>query len=111
MGAAFGIGWTPCIGPVLASILVIASQADMVLAGMGLLLVYALGLGLPFILMALALNRAAGKNAATKIRAYIPQLNAASGALLISMGLLVFTGSLITISSWITETFGTGLII
>ena len=111
MGAAFGIGWTPCIGPVLASILVIASQADTIFAGMGLLLVYALGLGMPFILMAVALNRAAGKSAIIKIHAYIPQLNAASGALLITMGLLVFTGNLITISSWITETFGTGLTI
>jgi cytochrome c-type biogenesis protein len=111
MGAAFGVGWTPCIGPVLASILVIASQADTVFAGMGLLLVYALGLGVPFILMAVALNRAAGKNAIIKIRAYMPQLTAASGALLIAMGLLVFTGNLITISNWITKTFGTGLTI
>jgi cytochrome c-type biogenesis protein len=109
MGAAFGVGWTPCIGPVLASILVIASQADTVYTGMGLLLAYALGLGLPFILMALGLNRAAGRKTITSIKKYIPQLTAASGALLVAMGLLVFTGNLIQISNWITETFGTGL--
>ncbi|HUV26430.1 MAG TPA: cytochrome c biogenesis CcdA family protein [Anaerolineales bacterium] len=109
MGAAFGVGWTPCIGPVLASILAIASQADTVLTGMVLLLVYALGLGVPFILMALVLNKTAGRTAMGKIRKYMPQLSAASGALLIFMGLLVFTGNLIDLRNLFTETFGTGL--
>jgi cytochrome c-type biogenesis protein len=111
MGGAFGIGWTPCIGPVLASILVIASQAKTVGLGMGLLLAYSLGLGLPFLFMALLLNRAIGRNALAKIRRYMPQLNAASGALLIAMGLQVFTGNLILLSNWITQTFGSGLTI
>ena len=111
MGIVFSAGWTPCIGPVLASILVIASQADTAYTGMGLLLAYALGLGLPFILMALGLNRAAGRRTITSIKKYIPQLTAASGVLLVAMGLLVFTGNLIQISNWITETFGTGLTI
>jgi cytochrome c-type biogenesis protein len=109
MGAAFGVGWTPCIGPVLASILAIASQADTVVTGMVLLLTYALGLGVPFILMALVLNRTAGKAAMGKIRKYMPQLTAASGVLLILMGLLVFTGNLIELSNLFTKTFGTGL--
>ena len=109
MGAAFGVGWTPCIGPVLASILVLASQADTVVTGMVLLLAYALGLGVPFILMALILNRAAGRAAVGKIRQYMPQLSVASGALLIFMGLLVFTGNLIELSNLFTRTFGTGL--
>jgi len=109
MGGAFGVGWTPCIGPVLASILVIASQADTVFTGMGLLLAHALGLGMPFILMALGLNRAAGRKTITSIKKYIPQLTAASGALLVTMGLLVFSGNLIQISNWITKNFGTGL--
>jgi cytochrome c-type biogenesis protein len=109
MGAAFGVGWTPCIGPVLASILVIASQADTVLTGMALLFTYALGLGLPFILMALVLNRTAGRKAIGKIRIYLPQLAAASGILLIVMGLLVFTGNFIELSNFLTERFGTGL--
>jgi cytochrome c-type biogenesis protein len=109
MGAAFGVGWTPCIGPVLASILAVASQAETVGIGMALLLAYALGLGVPFILMALLMNRAVGRQAITRIRRYIPQLTMASGALLITMGLLVFTGNLIELSNWITSTFGTGL--
>ena len=109
MGAAFGIGWTPCIGPVLASILAIASQADTVVTGMVLLLTYALGLGVPFILMALVLNSTPGKAAMGKIQKYMPQLTAASGVLLIFMGLLVFTGNFIQLSNLFTETFGSGL--
>jgi cytochrome c-type biogenesis protein len=111
MGGAFGVGWTPCIGPVLASILAIASQASTVGLGVALLVVYALGLGVPFILMAVAMNRAAGRNAIGRIRRFMPQLTAASGALLVAMGLLVFTGNLIQISNWFTERFGTGLTI
>ena len=111
MGGAFGIGWTPCIGPVLASILAIASQASTVGMGMTLLVVYALGLGVPFILMAVALNRAAGRKTLTRVRRFMPQLTAASGTLLVAMGLLVFTGNLIQISNWFTERFGTGLTI
>lgn len=111
MGAAFGVGWTPCIGPVLASILALASQADTVATGMILLLTYSLGLGVPFILMALIMNRAAGQKAMGKIRQYMPQLSVASGGLLVFMGLLVFTGNLIELSNLITQTFGTGLTI
>ena len=59
--------------------------------------------------MALILNRATGQKAIGKIRSYIPQLSAASGALLILMGLLVFTGNLIELSNLFTRTFGTGL--
>jgi len=109
MGAAFGVGWTPCIGPVLASILALASQADTVVTGMVLLLAYALGLGVPFILMALIMNRAVGRAIVGKIRRYIPQLSLASGVLLVLMGLLVFTGNLIELSNLFTQTFGTGL--
>jgi cytochrome c-type biogenesis protein len=109
MGSAFGIGWTPCIGPVLASILAIASQSDTVGTGMGLLLAYALGLGVPFILMAFLMNRAIGQRALARIRRFMPQLTASSGALLIAMGLLVFTGNLIVLSNWITQNLGTGL--
>ena len=109
MGAAFGVGWTPCIGPVLASILAIASQADTVITGMVLLLTYALGLGVPFIIIALIINKAAGRTVVGKIRRYIPQLTAASGVLLIIMGLLVFTGNLIELNNFFTERFGAGL--
>ena len=56
MGSAFGVGWTPCFGPVLASIRVLAGQAQTIWIGMGLLAVYALGLGVPFIIMAMLLN-------------------------------------------------------
>jgi cytochrome c-type biogenesis protein len=109
MGGAFGIGWTPCVGPVLASILALASQADTVIKGMGFLLTYSLGLGVPFILMAVLVNRTIGGKALHWVRRYMPQLSLASGGLLVAMGLLIFTGNLIAISNWITQTFGNGL--
>ena len=59
-GAAFGFGWTPCFGPILGSILGIAGSQQRVWAGASLLAVYSLGLGLPFLLTGLALNRVAG---------------------------------------------------
>ena len=89
----------------------VASQAESVGLGIGLLFTYALGLGVPFIIMALALNRAAGREAVGRTRRYMPHISAASGALLIIMGLLVYSGNLILLSNWITETFGTGLTI
>src|SRR5439155_18418584 len=55
MGAAFGVGWTPCVGAFLGSVILLASQADTVAEGMFLLFVYALGLGIPFVAAALAL--------------------------------------------------------
>ena len=81
MGSAFGVGWTPCFGPVLASILVLAGQAQTIWIGMGLLSVYALGLGVPFTIMALLLNLTLEKNLLGRIRLYLPQLNAASAVL------------------------------
>ena len=60
------------------------------------------------VLMALLLNKAAGRAAFLRIRSSIPVLSVASGGLLIVMGLLVFTGNLITLSNWITQTFGPG---
>lgn len=72
MGSAFGVGWTPCFGPVLASILVLAGQAQEIWFGMGLLAVYALGLGVPFIIMAMQLNLTLEKNLLGRICRYLP---------------------------------------
>jgi cytochrome c-type biogenesis protein len=84
IGMAFGFGWTPCIGPVLASILLYAGTADTAQEGALLLVVYSLGLGIPFVLSGLALSRAV--NALAWVRSRLPILNAVSGTLLVVLG-------------------------
>ena len=95
MGLAFGAGWTPCVGPFLAGLLGLASQQETVGAGVLLLLVYALGLGVPFLLAGVAVDRSLGVMR--------------SGALLIGMGILLFTEQLTRITALLTRVFGNGL--
>ena len=86
IGMAFGFGWTPCIGPVLASILLYAGTADTAQEGALLLVVYSLGLGIPFVLSGIALSRAV--NALGWVRRRLPVLNAVSGSMLMLLGAL-----------------------
>nr|VFJ76747.1 MAG: cytochrome c-type biogenesis protein [Candidatus Kentron sp. FM]VFJ77441.1 MAG: cytochrome c-type biogenesis protein [Candidatus Kentron sp. FM]VFK22472.1 MAG: cytochrome c-type biogenesis protein [Candidatus Kentron sp. FM] len=99
MGLAFGFGWTPCVGPVLATILMMAAGEDSVGGGIGLLGVYALGIGIPFLLAALAIRPFLALMA--RFRRHIRRVEVATGALLVIMGVLVFTGSLTQISTWL----------
>lgn len=89
LGVAFAFGWTPCIGPVLGGILYLASATQTATAGAALLLAYSLGLGVPFLLAALFLERFA--MAAAALRRWAAPLNAVGAALLVAMGVLVFT--------------------
>ena len=90
VGIAFAFGWTPCIGPILGGILAIAGSKDTVWDGVRLLAVYSLGLGVPFLLTSVAINHFF---AATKrIRKYYHAIELVSGALLIAIGVLIFTG-------------------
>lgn len=91
-GAAFAIAWTPCVGPALASILGLAATQDSVAEGGGLLAVYSLGLAVPFLLSAIAFTRAT--TAFAWIRRNYAVINGLAGALLIAIGVLVFTGEL-----------------
>jgi cytochrome c-type biogenesis protein len=92
MGMAFAAGWTPCVGPILASTLALASQSQSVGQGAMMLVVYSAGLGIPFIAMALLFGRVRpvlgwmSKHALT--------LNRVSGAILIVIGVLLLTGRL-----------------
>lgn len=86
LGMAFGCGWTPCIGPILASILLYAGSADTAQDGGILLAVYSLGLGIPFIAAALGLSRAT--TALGRMKHHLQLANTVSGALLIGMGAL-----------------------
>ena len=107
MGLAFGAGWTPCVGPFLAGLLGLASQQDTVGAGVLLLLVYALGLGIPFLLAGLAVDRSL--TVMRNVRPHMLAIERFSGVLLIAMGVLLFTEQLTRITSLLTRVFGNGL--
>ena len=97
VGVAFGAGWTPCIGPVLASILLYASLEATRTQGAFLLATYALGLGLPFVLASVAFN---GFLAGTrKMRDWMVPLGRVAGAVLVVVGLMMVTGSLATLTA------------
>jgi len=89
VGVTFAAGWTPCIGPILASILIYASTAKTVGTGVILLSVYSLGLGLPFFIASLALNSFLA--ASRRIRSRLRTIEVASGVVLILFGILLVT--------------------
>jgi cytochrome c-type biogenesis protein len=91
-GAAFAVAWTPCVGPTLGSILTAASVSDTVAKGGILLLFYSLGLAVPFLLTAVAFTRATTAFRWLRDRYLI--ITAVSGVVLITMGILLFTGEL-----------------
>lgn len=107
VGFAFGAGWTPCVGPFLAGLLGLASQQETVGEGVLLLLVYAFGLGLPFLLAGLAVNRSL--SLARGIQPHMLAIERFSGVLLIAMGVLLFTEQLTRITSLLIRVFGNGL--
>lgn len=92
LGVAFAFGWTPCIGPVLGAILTMASVQASAVRGALLLLIYSLGLGIPFLLAAASLERFAAVSG--WLRRHATPVEVAGGLLLVGMGLLVLTGSL-----------------
>ena len=91
-GVIFSLGWTPCVGAFLGSALMLASQQGHVLEGMLMLLVYSLGLGIPFILSALLIDYL--KSAFDWIKKHYSIINRVSGCLLILIGVLMATGML-----------------
>jgi cytochrome c-type biogenesis protein len=101
VGAAFGAGWTPCIGPVLGAILTFAASQEQFWAGVGLLFVYSLGLAVPFLLSALALD--AFLRAFSRFRLMLPAIQVASGILLVILGLFLVTGTFSALSGYLTR--------
>jgi cytochrome c-type biogenesis protein len=87
VGMIFGAGWTPCTGPFLASVLALAMEADTLGRGMALLTFYSLGLGIPFVLSALAIS--AFLSSFNKIKKHFKAVKIVSGAVLIVMGVLL----------------------
>jgi cytochrome c-type biogenesis protein len=106
MGLAFAFGWTPCIGPILTAILTVAASEQTVAKGASLLAVYSLGLGIPFIIAAFAIEPFAAFLA--RFRRHLRRVEQAMGALLVLTGLAFLSPSLNWItwfSSWLLETF------
>ena len=91
VGMAFAAGWTPCIGPVLATILAAAAATGTATWGAILLVLYSLGLGIPFILVALGMQRA--RNAVSWLRRHGHGIEVTSGLLLVGVGLLFVSGA------------------
>ncbi len=99
VGLAFGAGWTPCIGPILGSILLYTSTQASLRQGIVLLLSYSLGLAVPFLLAAVAVERFV--EWFRRYRRFIPLTTRLSGALLVAVGLLVATGYFSLLAGWL----------
>ncbi len=101
VGTAFAAGWTPCIGPVLGSILLYASTANSVSSGMKLLSAYALGLGIPFLAASLAISTVLPYF--RKISRYMRIISVMSGLFLVAAGILLFTGTFGVLSRYMSS--------
>jgi len=98
VGVTFAIGWTPCVGPILGSILSLAGAEETVSTGVALLVAYSAGLALPFILSSIALGTFLA--AFRRFRPWIPVVERAAGALLVVVGVLVATNYFIVLNSY-----------
>lgn len=98
MGMAFAAGWTPCIGPILSSILIYATSMDSIGKGTLLLVSYSAGLAVPFILTAMFIG--VFTNEIRKYSKYLPIISIVSGVLIIVLGILIFTNRLAVLSQY-----------
>lgn len=103
VGLAFAFGWTPCIGPILGAILGIAAQKETVWQGIALLTSYSAGLGIPFLITGISIS--AFYNFFNKIKRYFKTIEIIGGVMLIIVGILMITGSLTLIASYLTRWF------
>ena len=103
MGLAFALGWTPCIGPILAAILAVAASEATVAKGAGMLAIYSLGLGVPFLVAAFAVEKFAAFLA--HFRAHLGLVEKVMGGLLVLTGIAFLTGAVTQASFWLLDTF------
>jgi cytochrome c-type biogenesis protein len=104
VGFAFAAGWTPCIGPILASILMVAAAEETVLHGIALLLAYSMGLAIPFFASALAMNKFL--QFFSRFKKHIRLIEVATGVFLIVVGVMLFTDSLNILGRYISRLSG-----
>lgn len=103
IGLAFAFGWTPCVGPVLASILFVAGAEDTARQGAALLAAYAAGIGVPFLLAAAFVRPFVGF--LRRFRVHLGTVEKIMGAMLVATGFLILTGWMSNIAGWLLETF------
>lgn len=101
LGMAFAAGWTPCIGPILGAILTLAGAGGTLAHGVGLLAVYALGLGVPFLLAALLLEPF--MRFSQRFKRFLPVVERSAGVLLVIAGLLMLTGTFTRLNSYLIQ--------
>jgi cytochrome c-type biogenesis protein len=101
IGAAFGFGWTPCVGPILAVILAFAAAESTMVKGMSLLAMYALGLSIPFLLTALSIERFLVFY--EHFRRHLHALEIVSGVVMIALGLLILAHHFVVLVSWMNK--------
>ena len=103
MGLAFAFGWTPCVGPVLAAILMVAGTQEEIMSGVSLLASYAAGIGIPFLLVAMAIGPAL--RVMPGIKRHMGKIEKGIGVFLILTGILFLTGRVADIAFWLLEAF------
>lgn len=101
VGISFAAGWTPCIGPILASVIALAATSES--NGMFLMFFYALGFALPFLILAYTLG------SLRWLLKYSERISQVGGAILVVMGILLLTGKMTEITTWLTRLYGSNL--
>jgi cytochrome c-type biogenesis protein len=100
-GFVFGAGWSPCIGLALGSILILAAQSGTMASGMFLLFVYSIGMGIPFLIVALVYSRSLNK--IRKMNKFIPMIQKVSGGIMVLLGILLYTGLFARLSGYLAQ--------
>ena len=98
LGLVFALGWSPCIGPILSGVLALASEQDTVVRGMFLLLIYSMGLGIPFLMTSLGLNRFL--TFYNRFKKHFRALEVVSGILILGVGVLIFSNQMARLNSY-----------